>query len=64
MMLDRSFLPLDPHFTACTGLLTGLRVQYEFNKIRRHRPPSVTTDTDTNENSNASVTAAGYFPHG
>lgn len=62
MMLDRSFLPLDPHFTACTGLLTGLRVQYEFNKIRRHKPPSVTTDTDMNENSNAGVTAAGDFP--
>ena len=62
MMLDRSFLPLDPHFTACTGLLTGLRVQYEFNKIRRHRPPSVATDTDTNESSHASDTVGGDFP--
>ena len=35
MMLDKSFYALDPHFTSCTGMLTALRVQYEFFKIRR-----------------------------
>ena len=37
LMLDSSFLPLDPHFTSTTGLLSALRVQYEFSKIRRER---------------------------
>ena len=37
MMLDRSFYALDPHFTSATGMLTALRVQYEFSKIRRHK---------------------------
>jgi len=35
MMLDKSFFALDPHFTSCSGMLTALRVNYEFCKIRR-----------------------------
>ena len=35
MMLDKSFFVLDPHFTSCSGMLTALRVNYEFCKIRR-----------------------------
>ena len=38
MMLDKAFFPLDPHYTSTTALLTALRVQYEFSKIRRTRP--------------------------
>ena len=34
-MLDRTFYPLDPHFTSTLGLLTVLRVQLEFSKICR-----------------------------
>eukprot|EP01047_Picozoa_sp_COSAG01_P055061 COSAG01_NODE_6088_length_3860_cov_7.538421_4_plen_466_part_00 len=37
MMLGSSFLPLDPHYKSTTGLLSALRMQYEFNKIRRTR---------------------------
>ncbi len=37
MMLDRSFYALDPHFTSATGMLTSLRMQYEFSKIRRFK---------------------------
>lgn len=37
LMLNRAFYPLDPHYTSSTGLLTALRIQYEFAKIRRHR---------------------------
>lgn len=36
VMVDRAFLPLDPHFTSCTGLLTAARINLEFGKIRRH----------------------------
>ena len=38
MMLDKAFFSLDPHYTSTTALLTALRVQYEFSKIRRTRP--------------------------
>lgn len=51
MMLDRSFLPLDPHFSASLGLLTGMRVQMEYQKIRRH---SLDATSD-----NAAVAPAG-----
>ena len=37
MMLDRSFYALDPHFTSAMGMLTALRLQYEFSKIRRYK---------------------------
>jgi hypothetical protein len=35
MMLDKSLYLLDPHFTASTGMLMGLRVSFEFSKIRQ-----------------------------
>ena len=44
MMLDHSFYALDPHFTSATGMLTALRVQYEFSKIRRHTDLQKSTD--------------------
>ena len=44
MMLDRSFRPLDPHFSASLGLLTGMRVQMEYRKIRQHSLHTASTD--------------------
>ena len=49
MMLDRSFLALDPHFRASIGLLTSLRVQMEFNKLRRHHKSSATASNVAND---------------
>ncbi len=36
---------LDPHFTAATGMLTALRVQFEFDKMRRYQAPEPHEDT-------------------
>ena len=62
MMLDRTFLPLDPHYMASTGLLTGMRVQMEFNKIRCHSATVATRDDSDDSVGGMEPDDAGSIP--
>jgi hypothetical protein len=57
MMLDKSFYSLDPHYTSSTALLTALRIQYEFSKIRRERPEPAGTLCITVKQANSLIAA-------